>query len=177
MTFEHENGVDIMELQTKLGTLEIKEEEIIQFPVGILGFGDLKQYVVVRKEDSMFSFLQSVDEPDLAFVMIMPELVVDDYFVKLNPDEIDLLQIESPVDCCVFAIVTVPEDVAAMTVNLQAPIVINLKEKLGAQIVITDGRYNTRHNLLAEMQKNEFLRRKQQLAQTEEEGAEVQESV
>jgi len=56
----------------------------------------------VRKEDSMFSFLQSVDEPDLAFVMIMPELVVDDYFVKLNPDEIDLLQIESPVDCCVF---------------------------------------------------------------------------
>jgi len=47
--------------------------------------------------------------------------------------------------------------------------VINLKERLGAQIVITDGRYNTRHNLLAEMQKNEFLRRKQQLAQTEEE--------
>ncbi len=164
-----------MELQTKIGALQIKEEDIINFPVGLLGFGDLHQYIIVKKEDSLFSFLQSVDEPDLTFVLIMPELVVGDYSVKLNTEEIELLQIKSPQDGGIYAIVTVPENVAAMTVNLQAPIVINTKERFGAQIVIPDGPYHTRHNLLAEMQKNEFLRRKG--LETGEKQSEVQESV
>lgn len=173
--YEDENGVDTMELQTKIGTLQIREEEIIHFPVGLLGFSDLHRYIVVKKENSLFSFLQSVDEPDLTFVIIMPELVVGDYSVKLNRDEIDLLQIESPQDGGIYAIVTVPEDVASMTVNLQAPIVINTKDRFGAQIVLTDGPYHTRHNLLAEMQKNEFLKRKELTAQ--EKPAEVRGSV
>lgn len=164
-----------MELQTKIGTLQIEEEDIIQFPVGLLGFSDLHRYIIVKKENSLFSFLQSVDEPDLTFVIIMPELVVGDYSVKLNSDEIDLLQIKSPEDGGIYAIVTVPEDVASMTVNLQAPIVINTKNRFGAQIVITDGPYHTKHNLLAEMQKHEFLRRRDLTAQ--EEQSEVQESV
>ncbi len=105
----------------------------------------------------------------------MPELVVGDYSVKLNTEEIELLQIKSPQDGGIYAIVTVPENVAAMTVNLQAPIVINTKERFGAQIVIPDGPYHTRHNLLAEMQKNEFLRRKG--LETGEKQSEVQESV
>lgn len=173
--YEDKNGVDKMELQTKIGALQIKEEEIIHFPVGILGFSDLHRYVIVKKENSLFSFLQSVDEPDLTFVIIMPELVVADYSVKLNPDEIDLLQIETPEDGGIYAIVTVPEDVASMTVNLQAPIVVNVKNKFGAQIVITDGPYHTKHNLLAAMQKQEFLRQKEQAAQKGQ--PEVQESV
>ncbi|HHY15690.1 MAG TPA: flagellar assembly protein FliW [Firmicutes bacterium] len=164
-----------MELQTKIGALQVKEEEIINFPMGLLGFGDLHRYIVVKKEDSLFSFLQSVDEPDLTFVLIMPELVVGDYSVKLQAEEIELLQIKSPQDGSIYAIVTVPENVAAMTVNLQAPIVINTKDRYGAQIVIPDGPYHTKHNLLAEMQKNEFLRIKSSEAQ--EKQPEVQESV
>jgi flagellar assembly factor FliW len=114
-------GWELVELQTRLGTLEVDEEKIIHFPVGILGFSEYHRYVVVEQEDSAFSFLQSMDDPELSFVIIMPELVRSDYSVQLNEEEIELLQIESPEDCKVYGIVTIPENVADMTVNLQAP--------------------------------------------------------
>lgn len=152
-----ENEVDRVELQTKIGTLQVNEEDIIQFPTGILGFSDIHRYILVEQEESFFSFLQAVDEPALTFVVMMPELVCCQYSVKLNDEEIELLQFDSPEDGKVYAIVTVPENVAEMTVNLQAPVVINAKQKLGAQIVITEGDYHTKHNVLAEMQKNAYF--------------------
>ena len=154
-----ENEVDRGELQTKIGTLQIQEEDIIQFPTGILGFADIHRYVLVEQEESFFSFLQSVDE----------------YSVKLNEEQIELLQFDSPEDGKVYAIVTVPENVAEMTVNLQAPVVINSKKRLGAQIVITDSAYHTKHNVLAEMQKNAFFLGKQKVDGQKAE--EVRESV
>lgn len=169
-----ENEVDRVELQTKIGTLQVQEHDIIQFPTGILGFADLHRYVLVEQEDSFFSFLQSVDEPALAFIVMMPELVCCQYSVKLNEEEIELLQFSSPEDGKVYAIVTVPENVAEMTVNLQAPVVINSKNRLGAQIVVPEGPYHTKHNVLAEMQKNAFFLEKQKSAQKDEE---VRESV
>lgn len=152
-----------MKLQTKLGTLEIETEDIITFPRGILGFSDYRQYVIVEQTEGFFSFLQSVDEPSLAFVIMIPELVDLDYSVKLNPEEIELLQLSSPEDGRVYGIVTVPDNVAEMTVNLQAPLVINMKEKLGAQIIQMEGSYHTKHNVLAEMHKNAFLQTKKSI--------------
>lgn len=169
-----ENEVDRVELQTKIGTLQIRESDIIQFPTGILGFADIHRYVLVKQEDSFFSFLQAVDEPGLTFVVMIPELVCSDYYVKLNAEQIEMLQFSSADDGQVYAIVTVPENVAEMTVNLQAPIVINSAQKLGAQVVIADGSYHTKHNVMAEMQRNAYLLEKKR---TEEKPEEVRESV
>lgn len=146
-----------MELKTKFGTITVDEEQIIHFPRGILGFADYHRYVLVEREDSIFSFLQSVDEPGLTFVVIMPELVRADYEVELSNEEIDLLQISSPEDGKVYGIVTIPENVAEMTVNLQAPVVINTKERLGAQLIIAGDTFHTKHNVIAEMHKNAYL--------------------
>lgn len=159
------NGVDLVELQTKMGTLQINEQEIIHFPMGILGFADYHRYVVIEQKDSFFSFLQSVDEPDLSFVVIIPELVCCDYAVHLSDEEIELLAIKSPDDGKVYGIVTIPENVADMTVNLQAPVVINSKNLMGAQLIIQGDRYHTKHNVIAEMHKNAFLLQKQNFAQ------------
>jgi len=164
-----------VELKTKFGTIAVQEEQIIHFPRGILGFADYHRYVLVEREDSVFSFLQSVDEPGLSFVVIMPELVRADYAVELSEEEIELLQISAPEDGKVFAIVTIPEDVAEMTVNLQAPVVINAKERLGAQLIITGDKYHTKHNVIAEMHKNAYLLQQQSRAQQSAEG--VPESV
>lgn len=175
-----ENEVDWVELQTKIGTLEIKESDIIQFPRGILGFTEIRRYVLIEQEDSFFSFLQAVDEPALTFVVMMPELVCCEYSVKLNDEEIELLKFESPEDGKVYAIVTVPENVAEMTVNLQAPIVLNTKGRTGAQIVLAEGNYHTKHNVLAEMQKNAYFLEKhkeQKQTGTEQKDQEVRESV
>lgn len=163
-----------MELRTKLGTLQVDEEQIIRFPLGILGFSDYHRYIIVEQDGSTFSFLQSVDDPELSFVVIMPELVCCDYSVQLSAEDIDLLQIESPDDGKVYGIVTIPENVADMTVNLQAPIVINTKEQLGAQFVIQGEKYHTKHNVIAEMHKNAYLLQKQSEAR---EGQKIQESV
>lgn len=146
-----------MELKTKFGTITVDEEQIIHFPRGILGFADYHRYVLVEREDSIFSFLQSVDEPGLTFVVIMPELVRADYEVELSNEEIELLQISSPEDGKVYGIVTIPENVAEMTVNLQAPVVINTKERLGAQLIIAGDTFHTKHNVIAEMHKNAYL--------------------
>jgi len=156
-----------MELQTRFGTMQVNEEEIIHFPVGILGFSEYHRYVIVEQEGSAFSFLQSVDDPELSFVVIMPELVRADYSVHLSDEEVDLLQIESPEDGKVYGIVTIPENVAEMTVNLQAPVVINTKSLLGGQFVIHGDKYHTKHNVLAEMHKNAFLLQKQEQQQQE----------
>ncbi|NMB19582.1 MAG: flagellar assembly protein FliW [Firmicutes bacterium] len=168
------DGVDYVELQTKLGTMQVDEEKIIRFPVGILGFSDNHRYIIVEQEGSAFSFLQSVDDPELSFVVIMPELVCCDYSVQLSEEDIDLLQITSPEDGKVYGIVTIPENVAEMTVNLQAPVVINTKERIGAQFIIQGDKYHTKHNVIAEMHKNAYLLQKQSEAQ---EGAKIQESV
>ena len=163
-----------MELMTKLGTLQVDEEKIIHFPVGILGFSEYHRYVIVEQEGSVFSLLQSVDEPDLSFVVIMPELVCCDYSVQLNDEDIDLLKVESPEDGKLYGIVTIPENVAEMTVNLQAPVVINTKELVGAQLIIQGDTYHTKHNVLAEMHKNAYLLQKQREMQ---EGEKIRESV
>lgn len=164
-----------MELQTRFGALEVNEEEIINFPMGILGFAEYHRYVVVEQNGSAFSFLQSVENPELAFVVIMPELVRSDYSVHLSAGEIELLKIESPDDGKVYGIVTIPENVAEMTVNLQAPVVINTKNLVGAQLIIEGPKYHTKHNVLAEMHKNVYLLQKQ--GEEQEDQEKMQESV
>ncbi|HHY15868.1 MAG TPA: flagellar assembly protein FliW [Firmicutes bacterium] len=166
-----------MKLQTRLGTLEIEEKDIITFPVGLLGFSEYHRYVLVEREEGFFNFLQSVDEPSLTFVLMLPELVCRDYSVKLKQEEIDLLQLTSPDDGRVYGIVTIPDNLAEMTVNLQAPLVINMKEKQGAQIVVAEGSYHTKHNVLAEMHKNAFLQRKKSREEDPVPPEEVRESV
>lgn len=166
-----------MKLQTRLGALKIEEKDIINFSVGLLGFSDYHRYVLVEQKEGFFNFLQSVDEPDLTFVLMLPELVCDDYSVKLNQEEIDLLKLTSPEDGRVYGIVTIPDNLAEMTVNLQAPLVINMKEKQGAQIVVTESSYHTKHNVLAEMHKNAFLQRKGSLEESPVPPKEVHESV
>jgi flagellar assembly factor FliW len=164
-----------VELKTKFGPVQVEENMIISFPRGILGFADYHRYIILEQEQSVFRFLQSVDEPSLSFVVIMPELVRADYSVELSDEEVELLQIGAPEDGKVYGIVTIPENVAEMTVNLQAPVVINTKERLGAQLIISGDKYHTKHNVLAEMHRNAYLL--QQQSKAEQSAEEIPESV
>ena len=98
-----------MELESSDGKIEVDEADMIMFPQGILGFEEYKRYTVVNQEDSMFAFLQSLDEPDLAFVVMYPELVDQSYSVILTKEQIALLEIDEPEDGEVYGIVTIPE--------------------------------------------------------------------
>ena len=130
-----------MKLNTKhFGELEVQEENIITFEKGIPGFNELKQYIIINddEESSPFCWLQSIEESQLAFVLVNPYLVYADYKPNLPEIEIAKLGEATPEDYSVLSIVRVPEEVEKMTANLRAPIVINLKTKKAMQI-ITDG--------------------------------------
>ncbi|MBZ2174824.1 flagellar assembly protein FliW [Schnuerera sp. xch1] len=132
---------------TNFGLIEIDEEKIINFPEGLLGFEDEKQFIIINSEDedSLFQWLQSVNNQELAFVIINPFFVFPDYDIIIPETAQNKLKIKDKQDIGVYTIVVVPEDMEKMTTNLLGPIIINIKEKLGKQVILDDDRYTTKH--------------------------------
>ncbi|KPU26430.1 flagellar assembly protein FliW [Caloranaerobacter sp. TR13] len=145
-----------MILNTKhFGQIEIDENSIITFPDGLLAFEEQKRFVIINNPDEEipFKWLQSIDNSDLAFVIINPFLFKKDYEFDIPQSVIDKLKIKEEKDVLVYSIVVVPEDITKMTANLVGPIIINLKNRLGKQIILEDKRYTTKHLILEELSK------------------------
>lgn len=138
----------MVKLNTRnFGEIEIDESSIINFPNGIPGFEKEKRYIIINNPDkeNPFQWLQSVDNQDLAFVVINPFFVKVDYDIRLPESAIEALKIKDEGDVALYTIVVIPENIEEMTTNLSGPIVVNVKEKLGKQIVLDDGRYSTKY--------------------------------
>ena len=136
---------------TRFGEMEINENRVIHFPEGLLGFLEYKKYVILEhKSNSPFCWLQSIDLPNLAFVVINPLMVKNDYLEKVFPDEKQFFSSENGDDTIVFAIVTIPPGKAEeMTVNLLGPLIIDVGSKIGRQVILNNSGYNHRHPLIA----------------------------
>ncbi|MCF6461001.1 flagellar assembly protein FliW [Clostridium sp. Cult3] len=137
-----------MKLNTKyFGAIEIREQNIIHFPEGILGFEDERQFVIINNEDEQnpFHWLQSVQNPELAFVIINPFFVYPNYDIVLPKSVQEKLKIRTEKDIAIYSIVVIPKDMEKMTTNLLGPIIININEKLGKQVILDDDRYTTKH--------------------------------
>lgn len=147
-----------MKLDTKnFGAIEIDEKGIIDFARGMPGFEHVKKYVVIDNgnEESPFKWLQSVDEPNLAFAVANPFLIKKDYDFEIADDIVDDLGIEKETDLLVYSIVVIPEDISRMSINLKAPVIINTKNNTGMQVILDTDRYGVRHYILEELQGRE----------------------
>ncbi|MGE5472844.1 MAG: flagellar assembly protein FliW [Ignavibacteriales bacterium] len=145
-----------MILKTKhFGNVEINEEDIITFSKGIPGFEGSKKFVILHKieDDNPFKWLQSVDDGNVAFVIINPQSFKEHYEVKIEQGVLDELETENLKDVLVYSIVTIPEEVSKMTANLRAPVLINAKKNKGMQLVLDDERYGVKHGILDEFKK------------------------
>ncbi|HEU4685417.1 MAG TPA: flagellar assembly protein FliW [Nitrospira sp.] len=131
---------------TRFGRFEVNEESIVTFPSGLLGFLDQRRYVILDHDtDAPFKWLQSVDEPGLAFVIIDPADVASGYSIKFLPETLAEIHATEQDPLSVAVILTIPsEDPAAVTANLRGPLVMNRRTRLGKQVVLADG-YPTRH--------------------------------
>jgi len=138
-----------MELRTtRFGTIEIPDDRLITFPDGLLGFGAMKRYCLLEpNDDACFLWLQCADEPSLAFVVTDPCLFVPDYAAPIRADQMEDLALERLEDAQVLVIVNKVDD--ALTSNLQGPLVVNAATRVGAQLVLADKRWTTRHHLVA----------------------------
>ena len=131
-------------MTTRFGELEVAESEIITLPQGILGFEAVKHYILLEGAGP-FQFLQAIEEPDLTFVVIDPRIVVSGYKVEVPKHEVEAIGIEQPDEAAVLTIITIPAETREMTVNLQAPLLINSSNRRGKQVVLTDHDYSLRH--------------------------------
>lgn len=138
-----------MEVKTKaMGIVDVTDDKIITFPNGLLGFEGYHKYALIDAEYKPFLWLQSLDEQGLAFLLIDPFLIEKDYELDVDDKTLFEIEIESPTDVIVFAIITVPNDGGPVTANLQGPIVINGKNNLALQVILSDSKWTTKHNLI-----------------------------
>jgi len=133
------------------GLIDVDERQKIVFPHGLFGFENLNDYLLLDSERQPFYWLQSMDVEQVAFVLVSPFLFRPDYEVDISNDELAEIGIHSPEKALIFSIVTIPPDGSPMTSNLQGPLVINRDTRTGKQAVLTDTRWKTRHDIMAEL--------------------------
>ena len=141
-----------MKVATKpYGVIEVDERQKIIFPQGLFGFEAFKEYLLLDAERQPFYWLQSVDRAQIAFIVIDPFLFRPDYELNISNDELLDIGIQNPQKALIFAIVTIAPDGNLMTADLQGPLVINKDTHYGKQAVLSDPRWRTKHDILAEL--------------------------
>ena len=139
---------------TRFGAVEVKEDDFITLPSGLIGFPELKKYVLLdHDKDSPFKWLQSLEDGAIAFVLINPLLFKADYLVEATENDVSDLEVSVEEDLVVSVIVTVPSNPQNMTANLKAPLIFNLKNRKGKQIILSSNDYTTRHNIMDDVKK------------------------
>jgi flagellar assembly factor FliW len=119
---------------SRFGKLEVAEDKIIQFPSGVLGFPQIKRYVLLDYEETPAKWLQAIDDPDVAFIVMEPTLLVQDYAIVLDVTMREVLQLETEEDLAVLTIVRVEK--GKLLANLKGPLLFNSRLKIGLQAVL-----------------------------------------
>ncbi len=141
-----------MQIETaRFGEIEIPEDRVLEFPEGLVGFPGLNRFLVIEDESSApFRWLQSLDEADLAYVVVEPKWVMPGYQIDLSPSVAAGLGIAQPDDMSVLVIVTIPEDPREMTANLRGPLVFNAASRKGSQLILDDESLSSQFRIISD---------------------------
>jgi flagellar assembly factor FliW len=138
--------VNITTLQ--FGEITIDEKEIFVFPQGLPGFEGHPSYIFLQPEpESPFVLMQSVEDPDIAMVLTNPFVFYPDYDFELSEGILKEMEIESAEEIAVWSTVSVRGGAKEATLNLLAPIIVNVKNRRGKQVILHGSSYNTKHKL------------------------------
>lgn len=135
-------------IKTMYGDFKYDFKDVIKFKKGIPGFEEYNEYLLLKLDIEGFELLQSVNNTEVGFVVTSPFDIENDYEVKLTEDIINNLQIKEPNDVKLVSVVTVNSSVENMTVNLKAPVVINIRTRLGEQLITDKTKYKIKHPLM-----------------------------
>ena len=132
---------------TRFGPVDVDESRILEFKSGLLGFSSYRSFALLQPdENGVFFWLQSVETPDLAFVVTDPALWVPDYQATIRKEQMEELGLTETGDAQVLVIVNKREH--SLTANLQGPIVINAANRRAMQLVLAEKKWSTRHELV-----------------------------
>jgi flagellar assembly factor FliW len=141
-----------MKIETQMfGTVVLEEDKIFSFQDGLLGFEDLKHFVLIEAEElKPIAWLVSIDEPEVAFPLADARFFVENYEVAITKEDREVLDVNGDDDVAIYTIVSLPTEEKPLTANLRGPVVINLSSRLGRQVVLRDERYSHRQTSLAD---------------------------
>ena len=150
-----------MKITTRVfGEMEIDDSKIIHFPAGIIGFPEMTDFALVFDEEkgktSPIRWLQSLQETNFALPVMDPLLVAQDYNPEVEDDYLIPLGEMTAENTLVLVTVTVPKELVKMSINLQAPIIINAETRKATQIIVNTEKYPIKYyiyDLLQEMKK------------------------
>ncbi len=141
----------MLTLDTKdYGTIEYEESDLIHFTDGLFGFNDLKDFIPLvldENEDNTILMLQSIENTDIAFVIINPFSLDPDYNPVLSPEELSYLGVKSEDDLSYYVICVLRSNHLENTVNMKAPVVINPDKRIGMQVILNQSEYEFRKKL------------------------------
>ncbi|MBU1318663.1 MAG: flagellar assembly protein FliW [candidate division Zixibacteria bacterium] len=149
----------------RFGELDVPEDKMVEFPKGILGFEQFQKYVILQNEDSEpFKWMQSIEDPNLAFVIANPAFFFPNYKIEMHIRELNEINVAESSCVETYVIVTIPKDISQMSANLQGPLLINTDDNLGKQVVFVNSRYTIRHLIMDELKKKSGKNKTEPLA-------------
>ena len=137
-----------MEIQTsRFGRMTVDDQRVMTFARGLLGFPNHSRFALIQTgEENYFFWLQSVDDPNLAFVVTDPTIFFKDYDVPVREETWQDLQLAEQGEVQCFVICNKVGE--WLTGNLLGPIVVNADNRLAQQVVLTEKKWTTRQPLL-----------------------------
>jgi len=131
---------------TRFGTIEVERQLVIDMPGGMLGLERCKRFTLLEERpESAYKWLQSLDDPAVAFIVVNPIEFFPDYEAELTDEQAKTLELMDPSDAVLLSTVTVGRERNQVTANLAGPVVINARTLRARQIVLEDDRYSTKH--------------------------------
>ncbi len=129
--------------QFNLKDVPVSPDRVFNFPAGLGGFEENKRYTLFHEEGKPTVFwLQSLDDPDLCFSVVPPDLLNIEYQIELSTDDTELLQLSDPADAIVVVIIYRDEVTnpggSKIAANTRSPLVINGKTRIGMQKILRD---------------------------------------
>jgi len=129
----------------RFGEFTFAEEEVLTFPWGLPGFPNHSRWIALNLDSQMnFVWLQSLDDLNVAIPTIDPWMIFENYDPKLPPYAFATLEIREAGEFAVLCVVVATTNAEEMTINLMAPIVVNLRNRKGRQIMLENSRYSVR---------------------------------
>lgn len=133
---------------TRFGRLRLPEEAVLHFPQALYGLEEKHDYCLLEHDElAGFYWLQSLDSPEVALIVVDPFRYLPEYEVEIPESTAALLRVQDPSELTLYTTVSVAPDHSQVSTNLLGPLAINYQERVGAQVVQHGSAYTCRHLL------------------------------
>jgi len=143
----------------RFGPLTYADEDVIEFPWGLPGFVDHRRFLVLALDgQEPYLWLQSLDDLNVALPIVDPWQIFPDYKPSLPYYARAALELDDPADFVIYCVVICTAGAEELTMNLLAPVVINLKRRRARQVMLEGSPYSVRQPIPRKAPLKEALR-------------------